>query len=126
MRRYWKLMVYIILVVFLISGCTNINPKDRKYNRENTMEVDRSSNDAKAAIQPELQGYQLIASNSAKGIYIYGKKIDSKPYFNKVLVKTRTAQREFDWKATTKNPLFYLSDITGSGEDSIVVIFVTS
>lgn len=77
-------------------------------------------------IQPELQNYQLITSIPARGVSAYGKKLAGKPYFEQVLIKTPAAQREFNWKATMKNPRLFLADITGSGKESIVVIFVTA
>lgn len=75
--------------------------------------------------QPEMQNYQLITSIPVKGVFVYGKKLDGEQYFNQVLIKTPAAQREFNWKATMRNPRLNLADITGSGQESIIIVFVT-
>lgn len=75
--------------------------------------------------QPELQNYQLIVSVPAKGVFVYGKKIAGRPYFEQVLVKTPSAQREYNWKATMWNARLSLADVTGTGQESIVIVFVT-
>lgn len=76
--------------------------------------------------EPDPKEYKLIISDKAKDVYIYGKKIDSQPYYNQVLVKTKEAQKLFDWKATDKNPSLIVKDITGSGKDNVAIIFITS
>jgi hypothetical protein len=114
MKNDWKKLKVILLIALFMMGCTKINQESMKYNGKGNIS------------QPVPQGYQLIISNPDRGVFVYGKKLDSKPYFNQVLVRTKETQREFNWKATMRTPGLMFADLTGTGEENIVMVFVTS
>jgi hypothetical protein len=125
MKNIWKIVGTTLLVVLFIALFTGIALESFKDN-ENAVRVSRNLNEQGKLNQPEIPGYQLIVSNPDKGVAVYGKKLDSQPYFEQVLVKTDSAQRVFNWKASTKNPRLMFANITGSGEEYEVIIFVTA
>ncbi|MDF2672274.1 MAG: hypothetical protein K0R09_539 [Clostridiales bacterium] len=123
MKKIFKSIISIILIALIIFIGVKTFPEAIKYRGKVKVSTDLKENEL---VQPELQNYQLISSIPAKGVYVYGKKLEGKPYFEQVLVKTPTSQREFNWKATTKNPRLILADITGSRQENIVIVFVTA
>lgn len=123
MSKKYKSILSAALMSLIVFTVINTAPKAAILNNNRVINTNLGISEL---IQPELQNYQLITSVPAKGIFIYGKKLEGKPYFEQVLVKTPISQRKFNWKATMKNPRLYLADITGSGRESIVAIFVTA
>lgn len=123
MKKVYKSILSITLIILFIFIGVKTYPETIKYKGKVKVNSDLKVNKLS---QPDLENYQLIISMPAKGVYVYGKKLDLKPYFEQVLVKTPTSQREFNWKATTKNPRLILADITGNGQEDIVVVFVTA
>lgn len=123
MKKIYKQTASIMLMVLIAAAF--IKPATRAANYTGNVNINTNLG-IDQFIQPEMQNYKLIASIPEKGVFVYGKKIDEKPYFEKVLVKTPVSQREFNWKATTKNPRLIIADITGSGQENIVVVFITA
>lgn len=72
------------------------------------------------------QGYKLIESNQEKKIYVYGKVVDNLPYYNEVLVKTPEGEKTFNWKASDRNPILIVNDISHSGKEQVIIVFVTA
>lgn len=72
------------------------------------------------------QGYKLIESNPEKKVYVYGKVIDNLPYYNEVLVKTPEGEKTFNWKASDRNPILIVDDISHSGKEQVIIVFVTA
>lgn len=124
MQNKLKIIGTTLIITLLITLCTG-TILERFHNNDNYLKVSKNFNVQSNLFQPELPGYQLIISNPVKGVYVYGKKLDSQPYFEQVLVKTKTAQRLFNWKASTKNPRLMFANITGGGAEYEVIIFVT-
>lgn len=124
MKKNYKLITSIImLTAFIMVADIKAVPASANY----TANINISTNlGIDKFIQPELQNYKLITSLPAKGIFVYGKKVGDRPYFDQVLVKTPSSQKEYNWKATMKNPRVFTADITGSGRENIVVEFVTA
>lgn len=119
MRKYSKFISGIALIMLTLTGpATFVSAVDSRALIKLNTEPEVSG--------PQIPGYDLIVSNPAKGVYVYGKKQPGKPYFERVLIKTKLAQREFNWKATTKNPGLILADLTGTGQESVDIIFVTA
>jgi hypothetical protein len=111
------------MIMILAASCGGIGPEIIKYRGK--IEVNKEYESEKV-IQPEQEGYVLITSRPGDGVFVYGKKQDGLSYFQQVLIKTRTAQKVFNWKATKKNPVLMLADVTGSGKNDIVLIFTTA
>lgn len=126
MKNIFRFIGTVLLIGLLIVLFSEVNIDDKKTKENSVLNVSKIYNKESSIKQPDLQGYQLIISNPAKDVFVYGKKIDSQPYFNKVLVKTSTTQREFNWKATTKNPQLMFADLTGGGKENIAIVFVTA
>lgn len=126
MKINWKGIVVTILVSLIVIGLTLNALQSERYKEDDRLSVSKEYSEKSMINQPKLPGYQLITGNPSRGIFIYGKKLDSQPYFQQVLVRTQTAQKIFNWKATTKNPVLTFADITGSGEQNIIIIFVTA
>lgn len=123
MKPIYKSIMSITLVALIVFIGIKTVPEALNYRDKAEVTTDFKVNEP---VQPDLQNYQLIMSMPAKGVFVYGKKLDSKPYFQQILVKTPTAQKEFNWKGTTKNPRLILADITGSGKENIIIVFVTA
>lgn len=123
MGKIYKLIGSIILIALIVFTGIKAVPLAIKYRDKVKATVDIKINES---FQPDLQNYQLISSIPPKGVFVYGKKLEDKPYFQQVLVKTPVSQKEYNWKATTKNPRLILADITGSGQENIVLVFVTA
>lgn len=123
MKKICKLIASIMLMVLIAGADAMPALSAANYMGKATINTNLGID---KFIQPEMQGYKLIVSAPEKGVFVYGKKIDDKPYFEKVLVKTPVSQREFNWKATTKNPRLTIADVTGSGQENIVVVFITA
>jgi hypothetical protein len=124
MKNKWKIIGTTLIITLFITLCTG-TILEQANDSENTLKVSKNYNIKNSSFQPELPGYQLIISNPAKGVFVYGKKLDSQPYFEQVLIKTKTAEKLFNWKASTKNPRLMFANITGSGVEYEVIIFVT-
>ncbi len=71
-------------------------------------------------------GYKLIVGSEGKGVYVYGKVIDNLPYYNQVLVKTPNGEKTFNWKASERDPILIVQDISESGKDQVIMVFVTA
>lgn len=123
MKTFNKLIVSIIFTALILFMGIKFPAEAKEYSC-NLKVIFRFK--ANELVQPELQNYKLIASVPAKGVFVYGKKLDDRPYFEQVLVKTPTAQREFNWKVTTRDLRLVLSDITGDGQEELVLISVTA
>lgn len=116
-RRIYVITSVVVLAMLVYSGVKIIGQLDKVKVNANYTEV---------VSQPDLPGYQLIISSTEKNVFVYGKKIPGRPYYEQVLVKSGTKQKEFDWKASAKSPKLDFANVTGSGQDNIVVVFVTS
>lgn len=123
MKIIYKLIGSIILIIFIIFIGLKTFPEAASHRGEVKTTIEYRLD---LSVQPELQNYQLIVSNPTRGVFVYGKKLDGKQYFNQILVVTPVSQKEFNWKGSTKNPRLILSDVTGSGQENIVIIFVTA
>lgn len=123
MKTIYKTIGSVILIVLFVFAGIKISPEVLKNKGKVKVSAGSAVN---GIMQPDIQNYQLIVSVPAKGVFVYGKKLDGRPYFNQVLVKTPETQKEYNWKATTKNPRLVLADITGSGKENIIIIFITA
>jgi hypothetical protein len=72
------------------------------------------------------KGYKLIVSNPEKKVYVYGKLVDNLPYYNQVLVKTPGGEKTYNWKASERDPILIVQDISESGKAQVIIIFVTA
>lgn len=126
MKRTWRVGVSLVLIALLAAGFTKYTGEEIRNRIKNYLNTSKNYKEQGTIKQPEIPGYQLLASNAARGVYVYGKKLDSAQYFNQVLVKTKTAQKQYNWTATTRNPVLVFADLTGNGQGEIVTIFVTA
>jgi hypothetical protein len=126
MKRNMVLIVILVLSTFIFSGSAQITLPGYEYEEAVVINMYDRNSDEFMLSKTQPAGYQLIVGDTSKGVLVYGKKIGNLPYYERVLIKTRSAQREFGWKATSRNPRLIVSDVTGSGEESIVLIFVTA
>lgn len=126
MKRAWRVGVSVILIALLAAGFTKFSGEEIRYRIKKYLKTSKNYKEQSIIIQPEIPGYHLLAGNTARGVYAYGKKLDSAQYFNQVLIKTKTGEKQFNWVATTRNPVLTFADITGSGEEDIVTIFITA
>jgi hypothetical protein len=123
MKNIWKSAGTILLVILIITGCSM---QGISKNGSKGLNVSKEYREISVQNQPQLPGYQLIVSNPSKGVFVYGKKIEGQSYFQQVLVKTQTAEKLFSWKATIVNPVLTFANVTGSGEENIIIMFVTA
>lgn len=126
MKRISKTFLTFILISLLIKESAAALSVDALYPMAFTAVKSTIMLENANKKQPEIPGYHLIAGNPNRGVFVYGRKIDNEPYYNQVLVKTRTSQKLFNWKATDKDPGLMFSDLTGSGKDNIIIVFVTA
>lgn len=72
------------------------------------------------------EGYKLIVSKPEKNVYVYGKVVDNLPYYSEVLVKTPEGEKAFNWKASDKNPILIVDNITETDKEQVIIVFVTA
>ena len=104
-----KKTILIILCLILVAMLSAFTLPFGKYNKPQTPE-----------------GYKLIVGNEAKRVYVYGKIVDNQPYYNQVLVKTPNGEKVFNWKASERNPILIVEDISESGKEQVIIAFVTA
>lgn len=126
MKKTWRVVTSVILIAFAIIGFGKFTGEEIRYRVKSYLKTNKDYKEQRVMNQPEVPGYQLLASNTARGVYVYGKKLDSAQYFNQILVKTKTSQKQFNWTATARSPVLTFADVTGSGEENIVIIFITA
>jgi hypothetical protein len=126
MKRNLGIIGILIFSIFLFSGSAQTALSNAEFGEAAAINMIGSNLNESILNNIQPPGYQLIVADSGKGVSVYGKKISSLPYYERVLIKTGSAQREFGWKATRRNPRLIISDVTGSGEESIVLVFVTA
>jgi hypothetical protein len=105
MKPIYKSIMSITLVALIVFLGIKTVPEALNYRDKAEVITEFMVNEP---VQPDLQSYQLIMSVPAKGVLVYGKRLDSKPYFQQILVKTPTAQRELIGKALRKIQGLYL------------------
>lgn len=119
MKKTWKRIVGVFIIVLLVMVGI-------RYTEGEALRTSGTRQNQSLANAPTIPGHELISSDPAKGVYVYGKIGQSKTYFSEVLVKTNQAQKTFNWKASTKNPGLWTADIEGKGLNDIVTTFVTA
>lgn len=119
MKNNWKRVVGVLIIVLLVMAGI-------RYSEGDALRTSGAKQGQSLVNAPAIPGYELISSDPAKGVSVYGKIGESKTYFNEVLVKTNKGEKAFKWKASTKNPGLWIADIEGKGLDDIVMTFVTA